>query len=196
MEIIMAKSDAPIRFKENPFTKDLLIPLKNKQVQISMLGADNNIVINQETGECLGGTSVITYKRVDQTQFIKLFTQNIKLAFELTQAGQKALYVLFWAIQQGINKDKVTLDQLTLRDFLEVYPELTMSISTFWRGLSELVKSQIIAMTERKGDYFINPNFAFNGDRVAFTTVLEVEKRKKREKVESENGEKNADSAE
>ncbi len=192
----MAKSDAPIRFKENPFTKDLLIPLKNKQVQISMLGADNNIVINQETGECLGGTSVITYKRVDQTQFIKLFTQNIKLAFELTQAGQKALYVLFWAIQQGINKDKVTLDQLTLRDFLEVYPELTMSISTFWRGLSELVKSQIIAMTERKGDYFINPNFAFNGDRVAFTTVLEVEKRKKREKVESENGQKNADSAE
>lgn len=192
----MAKSNAPIRFKENPFTKDLLIPLKNKQVQISMLGADNNIVINQETGECLGGTSVITYKRVDQTQFIKLFTQNIKLAFELTQAGQKALYVLFWAIQQGINKDKVTLDQLTLRDFLEVYPELTMSISTFWRGLSELVKSQIIAMTERKGDYFINPNFAFNGDRVAFTTVLEVEKRKKREKVESENGQKNADSAE
>lgn len=192
----MTKSDAPIRFKENPFTKDLLIPLKNKQVQISMLGADNNIVINQETGECLGGTSVITYKRVDQTQFIKLFTQNIKLAFELTQAGQKALYVLFWAIQQGINKDKVTLDQLTLRDFLEVYPELTMSISTFWRGLSELVKSQIIAMTERKGDYFINPNFAFNGDRVAFTTVLEVEKRKKREKVESENGQKNADSAE
>lgn len=192
----MAKSDAPIRFKENPFTKDLLIPLKNKQVQISMLGADNNIVINQETGECLGGTSVITYKRVDQTQFIKLFTQNIKLAFELTQAGQKALYVLFWAIQQGINKDKVTLDQLTLRDFLEVYPELTMSISTFWRGLSELVKSQIIAMTERKGDYFINPNFAFNGDRVAFTTVLEVEKRKKREKVESENGQENADSAE
>ena len=51
-------------------------------------------------------------------------------------------------------------------------------------------------MTERKGDYFINPNFAFNGDRVAFTTVLEVEKRKKREKVESENGQKNADSAE
>ena len=103
----MAKSDAPIRFKENPFTKDLLIPLKNKQVQISMLGADNNIVINQETGECLGGTSVITYKRVDQTQFIKLFTQNIKLAFELTQAGQKALYVLFGLFNKELTKTKL-----------------------------------------------------------------------------------------
>lgn len=172
----------PIRFKENPFVKDLVVPLKNRQVQISRLGEDNNIVINQETGEFLGGTSVVTYKKVDNTQFIKLFTQNIKLAFELTQAGQKALYVLFWAIQQGINKDQVTLDQITLRDFLEIHPELSMSAPTFWRGLSELTKSQIIAMTERKGEYFINPNFVFNGDRVAFTTVLEVEKAKKTEK--------------
>ncbi|MCV5306487.1 hypothetical protein OFC24_25995, partial [Escherichia coli] len=93
------------RFKENPFIKDLVIPLKNRQVQISRLGADNNIVINQDTGEYLGGTSVVTYKKVDSTQFIKLFTQNIKLAFELTQAGQKALYVLFWVVQQeGQNK--------------------------------------------------------------------------------------------
>ncbi|MCV5604029.1 hypothetical protein OFN09_28725, partial [Escherichia coli] len=74
------------RFKENPFIKDLVIPLKNRQVQISRLGADNNIVINQDTGEYLGGTSVVTYKKVDSTQFIKLFTQKIKRAFELTQA--------------------------------------------------------------------------------------------------------------
>lgn len=164
------------RFNENPFTKDLVIPLKNRQVQISRLGEDNNIVINQETGEFLGGTSVVTYKKVDSTQFIKLFTQNIKLAFELTQAGQKALYVLFWAIQNEIGKDLVLLDQYTLKDFLEVNPELSMSLPTFKRGLGELVRCQILAMNERKSFYYINPNFVFNGDRVAFTTVLEVEK--------------------
>ena len=54
-----------IRYERNPFTKDLVIPLKNRQVQISRLGEDNNIVINQETGEFLGGTSVVTYKKVD-----------------------------------------------------------------------------------------------------------------------------------
>nr|MCD4164215.1 hypothetical protein [Escherichia coli] len=87
------------RFSENPFIKDLIIPVKNKQVRISRLGEDNNIMINQSTGEVLGGTSVVTYKKVDSDNFIKLFTQNIKLAFELTQAGQKALFVLFWAVQ-------------------------------------------------------------------------------------------------
>ena len=167
-----------IRYESNPFTKDLVIPLKNRQVQISRLGEDNNIVINQETGEFLGGTSVVTYKKVDSTQFIKLFTQNIKLAFELTQAGQKALYVLFWTMQDKtmINKDRVTLDQYTLKDFSKENPELTISIATFRRGLGELTKAKILALAERLGDYFINPNFVFNGDRVAFTTVLEVDK--------------------
>ena len=124
-----------IRYESNPFTKDLVIPLKNRQVQISRLGEDNNIVINQETGEFLGGTSVVTYKKVDSTQFIKLFTQNIKLAFELTQAGQKALYVLFWTMQDKtmINKDRVTLDQYTLKDFSKENPELTIAWSYSYR---------------------------------------------------------------
>ena len=75
-----------------------------------------------------------------------------------------------------INKDRVTLDQYTLKDFSKENPELTISIATFRRGLGELTKAKILALAERLGDYFINPNFVFNGDRVAFTTVLEVEK--------------------
>lgn len=185
------------RFTQNPFARDLVIPLKNKQVQISVLGSDNNIVINQETGEYLGGTSVITYKKVDQTQFIKLFTENIKLAFELTQAGQKALYVLFWAVQNETGRDLVLLDSYTLEGFLKVHPELKMSLPTFKRGLAELVKSQILAMNTRKGFYFINPNFIFNGDRVAFATVLEVEKTKSAPNIGTESGsDKVAESAE
>lgn len=168
------------RFKENPFINGMTIPLGNKQIQISPIGKDNNIIVSQNTGEVLGGTSVITYKKVDQSKFIKLFTENIKLAFELTQAGQKALFVLFWTVQQKtINKDLITLDQYTLEEFLIDNNELKMSIPTFKRGISELVKAQIVAMSKRKGDYFINPNFLFNGNRIAFTTVLENEKIKK-----------------
>jgi hypothetical protein len=39
--------------------------------------------------------------------------------------------------------------------------------------LRDLEKAQILARTLRKGRYFINPNFVFNGDRIAFTTLLE-----------------------
>ena len=68
-----------------------------------------------------------------------------------------------------------------LEEFTEAHtgkePPLRLSTATFLRGLAELVKAQIIAKTMRQGWYFINPNFIFNGDRVAFTTVIERTKR-------------------
>lgn len=183
----MSQKKEPKRYKENPFRGELYFPTKNKQIKISRLGEDNNIIINQDTGEYLGGTSVVTFKTVDATRFVKVFTENIKLAFDLTQAGQKVLYVLFWAVQRQIMKDRVEMSQFTLSSFLEQNQDLKMSLPTYWRGLRELVNAQILAMTERKGDYFINPNFVFNGDRVAFTTVLEREKQQARANKQKNN---------
>jgi hypothetical protein len=42
-------------------------------------------------------------------------------------------------------------------------------------GLNELEQSQIIAKHIRQGWYYINPNFVFNGDRIAFTSLFEKE---------------------
>lgn len=54
---------------------------------------------------------------------------------------------------------------------------ISLSLSTFKRGLNELEQAKIIAKTIKLGDYFINPNFLFNGNRIAFTTVLEKEEK-------------------
>lgn len=165
------------RYKTNPFLEGMLIPVKGKQVKLSKLGRDDNVLINQGTGEVLG-THVTTYKKVDGEQFVKLFTANIALTFDLSAAGIKAFSVLLWAVQKGaLSKDEVDLDVLVLQEFTEAHsgkePPLRLSQATFWRGLAELVKAQIIAKTMRQGRYFINPNFIFNGDRIAFTTVIE-----------------------
>ena len=169
------------RYKTNPFLEGMLIPVKGKQVKLSKLGVDDNVLINQGTGEVLG-THVTTYKKVDGEQFVKLFTANIALTFGLSSPGIKAFSVLLWAVQKGaLSKDEVDLDVLMLQEFTEAHrgqePELKLSQATFWRGLAELVKAQIIAKTMRQGRYFINPNFIFNGDRIAFTTVIERGKR-------------------
>jgi hypothetical protein len=169
------------RYKTNPFLEDMLIPVKGKQVKLSKLGRDDNVLINQGTGEVLG-THVTTYRKVDGEQFVKLFTANIALTFDLSAAGIKAFSVLLWAVQKGaLSKDEVDLDVLMLEEFTEAHsgkePPLRLSQATFWRGLAELVKAQIIAKTMRQGRYFINPNFIFNGDRIAFTTVIEKGKR-------------------
>lgn len=166
------------RHETNPFLENMIVPVKGRQVRLSRLGKDDNVLVNQRTGEVLG-THVTTYKPVDGEQFVKLFTANIGLAFDLTSAGIKAFAVLMWAVQSNaLAKDEVILDGVTLERFLRDQDgKKQLSLTTFRRGLAELTRAQIIAKTTRKASYFINPNFVFNGDRIAFTTVIERKKR-------------------
>lgn len=173
----MSRDYSKDRHKTNPFVSNMVVPVKGKHVKLSRLGKDDNILINQATGE-VHGTHLTTYKRVDGEQFVKVFTANVGLTFELTSAGIKSFSVLLWAVQnKAISKDEVDLDSYALDDFMSEHkdkePPLKLSLATFKRGLKELERAQIIAKTIRQGRYFINPNFVFNGDRIAFTTVIE-----------------------
>lgn len=168
------------RYKTNPFLEQMVVPVKDKKIQISRLGRDDNILVNQHTGEVLG-THVTTYKRVDADQFVKLFTANVAMTFDLTSAGIKTFSVLIWSVQHhALSKDEVDLDNFILDDFINAHidkePPVKLSLATFKRGLNELEKAKIIAKTIRPGRYYINPNFVFNGDRIAFTTLIERKK--------------------
>lgn len=170
------------RYKTNPFLEGMIVPVKGRQVRLARLGREDNVVlVNQSTGE-VHGTHVTTYKKVDGEQFVKVFTANIALTFDLSAAGIKALTVVIWMIQQhALAKDEIALDQIVLADFLEAHanrePPVKLSVATLKRGITELEGAKIIAKTVRKGWYFTNPNFIFNGDRIAFTTVIEKAKR-------------------
>lgn len=179
------------RHKTNPFLDDMIVPVKGKQVRLSRLGGDKNILVNQHTGE-VQGTHVTTFKRVDGQQFVKLFTANIGLTFDLSAAGIKAFGVLLWVVQnRALSKDEVYLDSFALEDFLEYHAAtgeqpLKLSLATFKRGINEMEKAQIVAKTMRQGCYFINPNFVFNGDRIAFTTVIERKRATEQERLEAQ----------
>lgn len=164
------------RFTENPFIGEMIIPKKGKYVKLSRLGRDETVLINNSTGEHFG-THVTTIKQVDGEQFIKLFTANIALTFELEKSGLKALNVLVWEVQKNaIAKDVVVLDVEVLERFKVDNGIKTFARNTFLKGLSDLVKNKIIARHFRQGWYYINPNFIFNGDRIAFTTLIERKK--------------------
>ena len=166
------------RYEKNPFIENMIIPISQKQIKLSVLGRERNMLVNEDSGE-IKGTHLITYKQVDGENFVKLFTQNIALTFDLNSSGIKAFNVLLFAIQNtAITKDQVDLDTLTLDMFLTSNKDkkLNLSLATFKRGLRQLEETQIIARTLRRGRFFINPNFCFNGDRIAFTTLIERKK--------------------
>lgn len=162
-----------LRYEENPFTKELTVNSKKQKLKVTNSAKLNDETwINNTTGE-LATTQLYTYKEVDEAQFVKIFTQNIALTFDLTSAGLKTLNVLIYAVQyKAMNKDVVVLTEQTLIDFLKINKSLTLVYRTFTRGLNELVKANILARCKRAGDYFINPNFVFNGDRLLFVTAI------------------------
>ena len=174
---IMSEKMKVVRYDHNPFTMNMDVPTASKNVRLSKIGRDSNVLVNQVTGE-EQGTHVTTYRKVDSAQFVKIFTANIALTFELKSAGIKTFNILLWVMQnKAIEKDLLTLDKWVLSDFLEAHKDretpIKLSLPTFWRGLAELEKNQIIAKHIRQGWYYINPNFCFNGDRLAFTTIIE-----------------------
>lgn len=172
MNIEVCMASKAIRHEFNPFTQDMMISKRSKQVRVSPMGKDKNVLVNQDTGE-VKGTQVVTYRQVDSAQFVKLFAENIAMTFNLKAAGFKSFNVLMYAVQStGWNTDTIELDSYLLEKFNETH-DLTLSRTVFTRGLGELENAQIIAKTIRKGRYYINPNFVFNGDRISFSQVIE-----------------------
>ncbi len=164
-----------IRHEKNPFLENMWVPIGSKSVTMSPLGKNNDILINQSTGE-VHGTHIVARKRVDKEKFVKTFANYMAFTFDLTLSGNKALRVLMWALQEkGRNKDLIMLDKWTHEDFMAKHDSLALSLTSFRRGLTELCKAQIIAKSVRKGHYYINPNCLFNGDRIVFSTVIETQ---------------------
>lgn len=164
-----------IRFTANPFTRDLVVHSKSKRISVTnrVLGQDDDVFINHSTGEVMQ-TSVTTFKQVDDEEFTKLFAKNIALTFNLKSAGIKAFNVLIWCVQyHAINKDMVQLDETTLGDFILNHRKLSLSLTTMYRGIDELINSQIIARQKKVGFYYINPSFCFNGDRIVFMNAIQ-----------------------
>lgn len=170
------------RFLENPFTGDLIVKTKKKHERINVhsgvLGGNEDVYVKESTGEVLQ-TTVTKYKQVDEEEFVKIFAKNIALTFDLTSAGIKTFNLLMWCVQYyAINKDIVQLDEITLDEFVKHNKTKTLAKTTLYRGITELVKTKIIARHRKQGFYFINPSFCFNGNRIVFVNAIEKKKKK------------------
>jgi len=174
------------RHLKNPFLDDLVITTKRQRVTISPMGRDAHVLVNQDSGE-MQGTHVVTSKTVDSEEFVKLFSRNVALTFDLSSPGIKTFSVLIWVVQhRAIGKDQVMLDAYTLTEWQEVHTTKALSYATMKRGISELEKAKIIAKAARKGWYYINPSFVFSGNRIAFTTIIQRENDKKNQTQEEQ----------
>lgn len=146
-------------YDKNPFMVEVTTKTRrvtNKRGNMMLVSSDTGEVQNKIAG-------FWESEEVDSTKFVKLFVQGVKALKELTGAGTKVFEVLYLRVQENIGKDQIFMA------FASVDQALTpMSHSTYKRGLSELITKGFIAATTVQGWYWLNPDFIWNGDRLAF----------------------------
>ena len=151
-----------VKYKTSPFIEQTSLRLQTRKKRLTVSNGRN--IVDGTTGEVEGVTEISQVVQVDTAEFIKLYTQDIKAFFELSNSAMKTFFLVMKVVGKGcINNDKVYIDY---KD--ELLDELGVSRPVFYRGMEELIKKSIIAKNINPGWYFINPTMFFNGDRVRF----------------------------
>ncbi len=170
-----SKKDVTVH-RENPFMGNGIaysFPVRQKKIMIK----GGKAIVDRETGEEESSAEITQIKWVDGEQFIKLFTQNLKIFFDLKPTTFKILQVLLSQLQSVINSDIILLNITVVEDYFIQTKIKKISKASFHNCIKELIDKHFIAQSHLgAGMYFINPHLFFNGDRVKFTT--EIRKRK------------------
>jgi hypothetical protein len=159
-----------VKHKENPFIEGGLVQLKIRRKNIGVaMGA---ALVDPESGEVAGMTTIAQRIEVDAEEFVKLFTKDISVFFDFTPTAIRTFAVLLKAVQKSaINRDKVYFryEELELAN-------CNLPSSVFYRGIKELIDKQFLAKAEAPNWYFLNPSLIFNGDRARFIKEYHIKK--------------------
>ncbi len=152
--------------RENPFAKGSEIRTRHKTVRTRASG--NRDLMDSETGEIVAQSAIHIIEEKDEEQFIKVFAEGVKAAFDLSRTGGR----VFQAVLDEYKDEKMTggfADSLTLHFFGVGLNErdVGMSDRTFHNGLKELLAKGFLA-PKAPNQYWVNPALFFKGDRVAF----------------------------
>lgn len=153
--------------RENPFAKQALVNIGNALISrtVKTANKDESAVIKaiDNNGQYLGNTVFIRTKTVDNETFAKVY----KLGFKAFADMKPSTLSVFQFI---VNCLKPNSDEFIF--FIEDCIESTKyKKSSIYKSLGELCAKGIIARGRIEEQYFINPMYVFNGDRVTFATT-------------------------
>lgn len=146
-------------YKKNPFVGAGMVKSKTRR----LTNQKGDMMVVGETGEIIAPAAGFWQaQEVDAAKFVKLYVNGVRAFTELTNAGTKVFELLYLEVQKNIGKDRVYLS------FAALDESAKLSQATFTRGMKELIEKKFVAPTEAIAWYWLNPDFMWNGDRLAF----------------------------
>lgn len=174
-------SDYP-RHDVSPFFKGLYqIKTRNKTVAI---GRKQLGLFSTDTNEVLEDTAFVGIRKiVDRGEFIKIYKGTL---FSILQVSKKAQAVFAYLLEaMKMNEHTIYFDAQECMEQTKY-----KSTRSVWEGLAELLEKDFIARSSKTHIYYINPEMAFNGDRLfQFHEWIKRDSEAHKRVIESENKE-------
>lgn len=164
------------RYADNPFIS--CIKLKNG-IKFETIHQGDDLV-NARTGEVESMHRIVHKKQVDETEFVKLYSQDIGFWFGLSYGAMKCFMYLTSAL--GFERAGTGVVFLVYEELGKL--GLKMSKQTFVKAMKELRDKQIAAAHISPGWYWVNPNIVFKGNRIQLVKEYEIIKKDKMSAIE------------
>lgn len=180
---MMNEIDVDLDLGLNPFCFDTELKIETRKKNLTV-SRGTELIERKDTSKSYFANIVHT-QEVDKEEFIKLYTSQIKAYFDLTKTAYKVFFIFLRIYQDAIGKDHFYLSCKKAMSLAEKIDHFVLSESIFYRGIKELIEKRIIAKTNEKNWYFINPAIVFNGDRARFVSEIIKKKEAMEEQPES-----------
>ncbi len=148
-------------FPENPFWKDTKVKIGTKRITVT-----GGAYIS-DGGEEVKHGGIHVVRDVDESEFLKVYTKNVRAIFDLKPTSQRVLQYLMVELQKTPNADAVYLAWVGVEEYFSEN-DIEVSRSAFQRALKELIEKGFIAESTRPAMFWFNPNLFFNGNRMSF----------------------------
>ena len=106
--------------------------------------------------------------RVDNEQFVKIFTSNLKQFFNLKPTTYRMVQVLLHQLGRARDRDTVYLNVSVAEQYLSLPIRTRFQKHPITTPCANSSKKGFIAESTNPNLYWINPALFFNGDRVRF----------------------------
>lgn len=155
------------RYRENPFWEPTEVKVGKKFITV----AGGHHV--SEQGEAVQHSGIHIVTQVDKEEFVKIYTRNMRVFFDLKPTTQKVLQVILDAVQKVPNCDCIYLHWFNVEEYM-LLNDLSMSKASFHNSMKELLEKKFIAEAVEPHKFWINPHLFFNGDRMTFVREYRI----------------------
>lgn len=176
-----------IKYETNPFLDAASLNTNEGTKRRTLKSKDGSqLMVTNQVGEVIAPAGFWQTQEVDRTQFVKLYINGVKAFAGLSGAGAQVFGLVYAELQKTPGKDVIYLNYIDIDQSIA-----TISRATFMRGVKEILIKKFLAETLVSGRYFVNPDFIFNGDRLAMVKEYRVKRdiasdQAWREKLESQ----------